>query len=161
MQVKREKWEIMTMKFINTDFLKDNELWLMLSDTSEAIPEQNIVPSYRFDIVRLSDNVTVGRCSLRVGHNERLYYGGNIGYGIDEPYRGNHYAAKSCTLLFQLAKKHDLGYVIITCNPDNLASRKTIERAGGRLLEIAELPPDNDMRAKGETHTCVFRINLD
>lgn len=34
----------------------------------------------------------------------------------------------------------------ITCNPDNYASKKTCEYAGGKLLEIAE---GNDMHGRG------------
>ncbi len=41
-------------------------------------------------------------------------------------------------------------YLYITCNPDNYASKKTCEYAGGKLLEIAELPEGNDMRDNGE-----------
>ncbi len=33
---------------------------------------------------------------------------------------------KSLLLLFQLAKKHKMDYLIITCNPDNHASRKPV-----------------------------------
>lgn len=102
----------------------------------------------------------MGLCDLRIGHNENLYYGGNIGYEIFSPYRGHHYAGKACKLLFKLAKKHGLEYVIITCNPDNLASARTCEYAGGTLLEIAELPPENDMRDKGETHKCIYKFEI-
>lgn len=148
------------MKFCNTDFLKTDEIYLRLTETTEAVPAEDLVPSYRFEIVRSGDHVKVGYCDLRVGHNERLYYGGNIGYGIDEAYRGNHYAAKACRLLFRLAEKHGLEYVIITCNPDNLPSKRTCEFLGGELLEIVELPPENDMRADGETEKCIFRFHL-
>ena len=55
----------------------------------------------------------MGVCDLRIGHNDNVYYGGNIGYSIGEAYRGHHYAAKACLLLFELAKKHNLEYVII------------------------------------------------
>lgn len=52
-------------------------------------------------------------------------------------------------------------YVIITCNPDNWASRKTCERLGGTLAEIAELPEDAPMRLeRGGTEKCIFRFDL-
>ena len=51
--------------------------------------------------------------------------------------------------------------VLITCNPDNIASRKTCEYLKGKLLEIAKLPEDNDMRIlKGETEKCIFEFKL-
>ena len=147
--------------FLNTDFLKNDEISLRLVRTAEADPAKGWSPAYHFAICDARGN-EVGNCDLRIGHTQNLYYGGNIGYRVAEPYRGHHYAGKACRLLFELAKKHDLGYVTITCNPDNMASRKTCEYVGGRLLEIAPLPEDNDMRVEdGETHVCVYRIELD
>lgn len=145
--------------FFNTDFLRNDEIVLKLERTAEGNPEKGWVPAYHFAICNLAGE-KMGVCDLRIGHNDMLYYGGNIGYSMDKPYRGHHYAAKACVLLFELARKHDLGYVIITCNPDNIASKKTCEYAGGILLETAELPADNDMREKGETHKCIFRFAL-
>ncbi|MDE7296327.1 MAG: GNAT family N-acetyltransferase, partial [Clostridia bacterium] len=86
---------------------------------------------------------------------------GNIGYRINEPYRGHHYAGKACLLRFELAKKHNMDYLIITCNPDNFASIKTCEYVGCRFVETVELPQDNDMRVEdGETHKCIYRIDI-
>ena len=130
--------------FIHTGFLKDNEIQLILEKTADGNNKKEWVPAYY----------------LPIGHNDKLYYGGNIGYSIYEKYRGNHYAGKACQLLFKLAKKHELQYLIITCNPDNYASRKTCEYAGGKLLEITRLPEDNDMRDKGETEKCIYKFTL-
>ena len=145
--------------FLDTDFLKNDEVQLVLERTAEGNPSKNWVPAYHFAICSL-DGTKMGSCDLRIGYNERLYYGGNIGYGIDEAYRGHHYAGKACLLLFELAKKHHMPYVIITCNPNNQASRKTCEYAGGKLLEIAELPDWHNMREEGETEECIYRFDL-
>lgn len=103
----------------------------------------------------------MGTCDLRIGHNLNTYYGGNIGYRVQEEYRGHNYAGKACLLLFQLAKKHNMDYLVITCNPDNYASRKTCEYVGCHLVEITELPEDNNMRLEdGETEKCIYRIEL-
>ena len=147
------------MNFLNTNYLKTDEIILKLARTAEGNPEKMWVPAYYFDIC-LSDGTKIGNCDLRIGHNQALYYGGNIGYAIAAEYRGHHYAAKACHLLFDLARKHDLGYVIITCNPDNWPSRKTCEYAGGTLLEICDLPEDNDMYLRGEHSKCIFRFEL-
>lgn len=145
--------------FIDTDFLKNDEIQLLLEKTIVGDKEKDWVPAYHFAICN-AEGIKMGSCDLRIGHNDKLYYGGNIGYSINEEYRGNHYAGKACFLLFELAKKHNMEYLIITCNPDNYASRKTCEYVGGELLEIAELPKDNDMCAKGETQKCIFKFNL-
>ncbi|MBO4883843.1 MAG: GNAT family N-acetyltransferase [Clostridia bacterium] len=148
------------MDFLCTDFLKDREIRLVLDHTSRGDPARGWVPAYYFNICNNQGDV-MGKCDLRLGYNEKLYYGGHIGYRVEEPYRGRHYAEKACRLLFELAKKHDMPYLIITCNPDNLPSRRTCERLGGELLEIAELPEDNDMRVEdGETHKCIFKFIL-
>ncbi len=145
--------------FLNTDFLKNEEIQLMLEKVVEGDEEKGWVPAYHFAICN-NKGIKIGVCDLRIGHNEKLYYGGNIGYNIDVAYRGNHYAGKACILLFELAKKHDLKYLIITCNPENIASRKTCEYAGGKLLEVTELPENSDMRDRGETHKCIFKFTL-
>ena len=145
--------------FFDTSFLKDEEISLVLERTAAANPERGWVPAYYFAI-RNKDGAKIGECDLRVGHNENTYYGGNIGYSINEEYRGHHYAGKACLLLFELAKLHNLDYLIISCNPDNVASRKTCEYAGGKLSEIAELPEGNDMRSNGETEKCIYKFML-
>ena len=90
-----------------------------------------------------------------------MYFDGNIGYRVEEPYRGRRYAGKACKLLFELARRHGMEYVIITCNPDNWPSRRTCEYLNGDLLEIVELPADNEMRVEdGETHKCIYRFTL-
>lgn len=140
--------------------LTDGEIVLRFDELTEGDPERNWVPAYHFSICDRQGK-KMGVCDLRIGHNELLYYGGHIGYGVDEPYRGHHYAGKACRILFRLAGELGLGHVIITCNPENAASRRTCEYAGGTLLEIAELPEDNDMRLEeGETHKCIFRFEV-
>ncbi|MCI9079138.1 MAG: GNAT family N-acetyltransferase [Lachnospiraceae bacterium] len=134
--------------FIDTEFLKNDEIKLILEKTADGNNEKGQVPAYHFFIYS-QDGKKLGICDLRIGHNDKLYYGGNIGYSIYKEHRGHHYAGKACLLLFELAKKHNLEYVFITCNPDNYASRKTCIYAGGRLLEIAELPENNNMRDRG------------
>ena len=148
------------MIFLDTDFLENNEIKLILEKKVEADPARKWVPTYHFMICDRQGNC-MGHCDLRIGYNSNLYYGGHIGYGIDEEYRGHHYAAKACMLLFELAKKHGMDHLFITCNPDNCASRKTLVYLKGELLEIAELPKDNDMRVNdGETEKCIFRFDL-
>ena len=145
--------------FFDTSFLKTDEITLLLERTAPGDPVKNWVPAYYFSICA-PDGTKMGSCDLRIGHNENLYYGGNIGYRVEEPYRGHHYAEKACRLLFRLAKMHGMDYLYITCNPDNIPSARTCELAGGVLREIAELPADSDMRRIGETHKRVYWFDL-
>lgn len=148
------------MLFYDTDFLEDAEIKLVLERTADEDPVRKWVPAYYFCICSKRGE-PMGRCDLRIGYNEGLYYGGHIGYAVNEEYRGRHYAAKACKLLFELAKKHGMDHLYITCDPDNIPSRRTCERLHGELLEIAELPEDNDMRINdGDTEKCVYRFAL-
>lgn len=145
--------------FLDTAFLKNAEIQLLLEKTVDGDEERKWVPACHFSINDLN-GIRMGVCDLRVGYNDNLYYGGHIGYRVFPGYRGNHYAGKACLLLFQLARKHGMNYLYITCNPDNFASRKTCEYAGGKLLEIVELPEGNDMRDDGEFEKCIYQFIL-
>ncbi len=142
--------------FLPTDDLRTDEIFLRLTKTVQGDPEKDWVPAYHFDIC-LPDGAKAGVCDLRIGHSRRLYYGGNIGYRVEEPYRSHHYAAKACRLLFRLAGRHGLGYVIITCNPANAASSRTCQLAGCELLETAELPPEHDLYRMGDRQEMIYR----
>ena len=60
----------------------------------------------------------------------------------------------------RLAKKHGMDYLYITCNPENTASRKTCEYAGGVLEGVVDVPEDNDMYQRGERKKCIYRFVL-
>jgi len=143
--------------FLDTSDLTDGEITLRLDRTVEGDPERNWVPAYHFAICDAKGTV-MGGCDLRVGYNENTYYGGNIGYHVDPPFRGHHYATKACRLLFRLARRHGMPSVWITCDPDNAALRRTCETLGGTLLEVADIPEDHPMRLEGKTKVCIFRF---
>lgn len=148
------------MQFLNTDFLKSEEIELIVDKLTEGDPARGWVPAYHFHICDLNGRI-IGMCDLRIGYTDGLYYGGHIGYSINKDHRGHHYAAKACTLLFSLAKKHGMSNLYITCDPDNLPSKKTLEFLQGDYLGIVELPKDNDMRInEGKTHKCIFKFTL-
>ena len=145
--------------FYDVDDLRSDEIVLKLTKTCEAQPEKRWLPAYYFDICLLN-GTPIGKCDLRIGYNEKTYIGGNIGYGIDEPYRGHHFAAKACRLLFHQAKKHGLEYLIITCDPKNMASSRTCEIAGGKFIKIEAIPQDNELYAEGKREVKIFRFDI-
>lgn len=55
-----------------------------------------------------------------------------------------------------MAHAHDMEKLIITCNPDNIASRKTCENLGANLLEIVDVPEENDLYQRGEKEKCRY-----
>ena len=84
----------------------DGEITLRIASVNAADETKGVVPAYKFEIVRLSDDAVVGETDLRLGYVRNLYFGGNIGYAVKEPYRGNAYAGKACKLVFEIARKH-------------------------------------------------------
>ncbi len=150
----------MAFQFIDIDRIEGKEIDLVIKEKTPAEPAKNYVPSYTFNIVLHGTDIKAGGINLRVKHNDNTYYGGNIGYGVDEEHRGHHYASKACLLVKEAAIAHGLDYLIITCDPENIASRKTCEYLGAELLEIAMLPEDNEMYLEGKRIKCRYRWDL-
>ncbi len=149
-----------TFRFLDPGAPHDGELELALTDTAAADPSRNRVPVYFFDILSLQTREKMGNISLRVGYNESIRYCGHIGYGVYPNYRGHHYAARACRLLFPLARAHGMDKLLITCRPDNIASYRTCEWLGARFLGIVDLPETDDLYKAGARQECVFEIGL-
>lgn len=143
------------------DRLVDDDLQLSLIEKVPGDPATNHVPAYKFKMILVGHEVEIGRIQLRIGTTHRIVaYAGHIGYRVHPPHWGHRYAARACRLLFPLAQSHGLDTLWITCNPENLASRRTCELAGGALLDIVDLPEDTDMFRRGERQKCRYRIDL-
>jgi len=102
-----------------------------------------------------------GGIGLRIGktYEIEMYYG-HFGYHVYPPARGRRYAERSCRLLFPLARQHGMSRLWITCNPDNVASRRTCERLGGRLTSIVAVPESDPLYARGDREKCRYCIDL-
>lgn len=128
-----------------------------LLSAEEALEQ---VPAYLYDIV-LTDGTRVGQIDLRLGKTEALIkYGGQLGYGIDPPYRGNHYAATACLLLKTVALELGFTELWITCNPDNHASVRTCERIGAEFIERVPVPVGSELWRRGDREKLRFFWNL-
>lgn len=126
---------------LRTVHLCEGDLRLLLSDIAPHVYHK--VPTFFFRMMSAPAGVEVGTINLRVGsspHIER--YAGHLGYGVHEPFRGRHYAARSVMLLLPLARRVGLDPLWITCDPDNMASRRSLEIAGARFVEIVDVPQD-------------------
>ena len=153
-------------EFYDPGQLADGDLMLVLYEKYPGDARRGYVPVYRFRMMRVDSRRAgqpheVGRIELRVSNIDHIVmYAGHIGYRVLPLYRGHHYAARSCTLLLPLARRHYLDPLWITCNPDNYASRRTCELAGATLVEIVDLPEDTDMYQMGERQKCRYRLDL-
>ncbi|MCE5196283.1 MAG: GNAT family N-acetyltransferase [Negativicutes bacterium] len=139
--------------------LQDQEIYLQLQAAVEAEELTGNLPTYYFKIRRRSDDVELGRCDLRIGTNCKTAIDGNLSFTIYPAWRGHHYAAKACRLLLQLARRHQMESLIITCRPENTASRKTCLLLGAQLQEIFTLPAGHDLCCNG-SRMCRYKLLL-
>lgn len=145
--------------FLDPGELRDGSLRLVLRERYPGDPARAWVPAYRFAIT--VNEEWVGGIDLRLGASQVIVReSGQVGYAVDPPHRGHRYAARALRLVLPLARAHGLDPLWITCDPENLASRRTCELAGGELVEVVDLPPESDMYHRGERRKCRYRINL-
>ncbi len=139
------------------DFIKGENIDLKIKEKAPA--QNNYLPSYAWTI--LSKDEIVGGINLRIGYNENIYYGGNIGTEILEKYRGNGFAKKAARMVLPVAKKHGITELYISCNPNNMASRKIMESLPNcYFIEKAILPTYNDAYLKGEREKLIYKIKI-
>ncbi|MDP6127425.1 MAG: GNAT family N-acetyltransferase [Dehalococcoidales bacterium] len=139
----------------------DGELQVVVREKRPADPEKEYEPAYDFDMRLVEGNRLVGRMNLRISNTSHItMYAGHIGYGVFPDYRGHHYAARACNLIKPVALDHGLKILWITCNPDNVPSRRTCEILGCEFVEIVDLPEDTSMYRMGERQKCRYRWDL-
>lgn len=118
---------------------------------------KGFVPDYQFHIKLHDTDTAIGRITLRNSNTEKIVkYIGHIGYGIDELYRGNRYASKACKLVERVAIECGMEKLIITCNPDNFASRRTCEIIGAHFLEVIDIPETSSAYSYEEKKKCRY-----
>lgn len=153
--------EEVPFQFLEPGRLVDGDLELVLDEKIPANPCRRHVPVYKFKMVPVGGGEAFGQIDLRIGNPfQMLLYGGHIGYGVEPGHRGHHYAARACRLLMPLARQHGLHTLWITCNPENVASRRTCELAGAEFVEIVDLPSESDMYESGDRRKCRYRLDL-
>lgn len=139
------------------DLLTDGEIDIVIQEKRAGDILKGYSPEYKFKILIHNTNDVIGHINLRTGNMEKVVkYIGHIGYGIKEGYRGNKYSAKACKLIKEVAKENGLDSIIITCNPDNYASRSICEYIGANLIEIIDIPKTSDAYSMSETKKCRY-----
>ena len=138
------------------DQLGGGDFTLRIREKAEAGRVQ--LPYYYYDIV--ADGIPVGKISVRIGDNYHTYYNGHIGYEVDEGARGHGYARRACALVLDVARFHGMKRPYLTCAEDNAASYRTIEKLGGRLLEICEMPRDYFAWYEGIPRHRIYQLDL-
>lgn len=79
-----------------------------------------------------------------------ITYGGHIGYSIRPSRRGQGLGKRLLALTLDRAEAMGLDQVLVTCDADNLASKRIIEVNGGQFESAMSMGPDV-LRAEGRT----------
>jgi len=113
---------------------EDIKAWLDYIDlflSKDTLPAGRVI-STSFISIRKKDQKMVGILHLRHELNEPLLsHGGHIGYSIRTSERGHRYAHEQLRLGLIECDLRGINPVLITCNKDNEASRRTILHAKG------------------------------
>ena len=113
--------------------IETQNLLLVLQKELPANEEKGYAPSYQFGICLKKEQKRIGHITLRAGNNTILReYSGHISYRIDAPHRGHRFASEACKAMLPVASSVGIDPIRITCDPDNIASRRTCELAGGK-----------------------------
>jgi tagatose 1,6-diphosphate aldolase len=151
-----------SVQFYDPGDLRDGDLRLVLRRTYRGSRSLGLAPTYAFDMTHADSGARMGEIDLRLSNEPYItHYAGHIGYAVERAFRGHRYAARACGLLLPLARQHDLSPLWITCNPDNVPSRKTCEHLGATLVEVVPVPPESDLYRRGEREKCRYRVDLD
>lgn len=103
---------------------KKNHLGIDLPD--------GFVPGTQF-LYMVQDQV-IGCINIRHCLNDSLLrHGGHIGYSIHPDYRRRGFATRMLQEALKFCHQWEIEPVLITCDKNNVASIKTIEKCGGQL----------------------------
>ena len=105
---------------------------LRIESLTETPRPAHWVPSTTFWWV--ADEEFCGRLTIRHELNDRLLQlGGHIGYWIRPSARGQGHATSAFRAALPSADRLGIAEVLVTCDADNVASRRIIEGADGRF----------------------------
>ena len=102
----------------------------------------------------------IGQISYRDGESRCVYYYGHIGYHIDHPFRGRHFAYRACRLIEQEIRLSGKTSAVITCDPDNEPSKKTCTRLGCLFERVTDVPEDIYQRFEISRQKCRYIWHL-
>ena len=111
-----------------------------------GLPE-GLVPQTHYWLVR--DGVVLGTVRLRHRLTPHLVsYGGHIGYDSRPSARGNGYATWLLVAALEKARALGLQGVLVTCDTDNPASTRVIEKNGGVFRDASPATDDEKETAR-------------
>ncbi|MBI2504446.1 MAG: GNAT family N-acetyltransferase [Candidatus Latescibacteria bacterium] len=136
-------YDLVSLERHFADFVRD----LLELDSDTSLP-RGWQPDRVFWLIGQGEYL--GQTSIRPQLSSRylLTYGGHIGYSIRPSRRRQGYGTRILALALEQARLLGLQRVLVTCNSDNLPSKKIIEHNGGRF-ESSMVMPAHLLRAEG------------
>lgn len=117
----------------------DFDSYLQYFDDEENNPKDGLVHASTYFALDKERNIIVGAVNIRHYLNEKLRNGGgHIGDGIRPSERRKGFATEMIGLALIKCKEMGMVKVMMSCNSDNIASRKSIINNGGVLERIIE-----------------------
>jgi predicted acetyltransferase len=124
------------LESVSKDFAGYIQSLLDEADRSKLKP--GWVPGSRFWLI--DSNKYIGDLSLRHELNQQLFtVGGHIGYTIRPSKRRQGYGKEILRLGLEKARERGLRRVLVTCDEDNIGSKKIIEANGGQFENALEV----------------------
>ena len=131
-----------------TDFLSSGRVRLRFVRVAPGDAARGFVPAWHFRIL-IPDGSDVGHINFRIGDTEHVRVcAGHIGFEILEAFRGHGYALHACRAMAPFIRSV-YAAVTLTCDPDNFASRITIERLGAAFIDEIDVPPHDPHYQRG------------
>jgi predicted acetyltransferase len=110
----------------------------VLSWADRANPGVGLVPETVYWLIE--NDEYIGRVSIRHELTDNLLkYGGHIGYEIRPSKRKRGYGKEILRLALEKAKDLGLTRALVTCDEDNIGSKKIIEHNGGVLEDAVSV----------------------
>lgn len=123
-------------------------MYLRYEKTVAGDDSQGLVPFYHFKIINSAD-IVVGHINFRVGDTPHiLNTAGHLGYVVLPEHRGSGYALAACRAIAPFVRRH-YDSVILTVDPTNASSIRTIEKLGAEFLGEVDVPENDPGYATG------------
>lgn len=128
-------------------YLDNYDEWLTKLEKDRHIKSsEERVPSETFMLIRESDNKLLGIINIRLDLNSTLLqHGGHIGYGIRPTERKKGYNSYQLFQALVFCNKKNIKKVLITCDKNNIASAKSIQKFDGILENEIIDPTDGEL----------------